>query len=191
MSDVKDGLLIEEYKSCRELILKNIDIMEKNEVYATRACAALFVFSLQSADHIVSVATAWLPVIITVLGFLRFYGLDDVIDKINGHLVELETKHPPQNWTKYYRANNSSKVLKRTRQDFWLALFATTLAGAIYLTVRCPPLIIQTETLPEQSLSRPRHSPSVGCPSPYSIPVVSTALPGELCKNSRNFLALW
>jgi hypothetical protein len=138
MSDANDGLLIEEYKSCRELILKNIDIMEKNEVYATGACAAIFVFSLQSSDHIVSVVTAWLPVIITILGFLRFYGLDDVIDKINGHLVELETGHPPLNWTKYYRTNNSAKVLGKTRYGFWLALFATTLAGAIYLTVRCP-----------------------------------------------------
>lgn len=138
MPNANDGLLVEEYKSCRELILKNIDIMEKTEVYATGACAAIFVFSLQSSDHIVSVITAWLPVFITMLGFLRFYGLDDVIDKINGHLVELETRNPPLNWTKYYRAHNTSKVLKKTRYSFWFALFVTTLAGAIYLTVRHP-----------------------------------------------------
>ncbi len=28
--DIAERLLIEEYKSCRELIAKNIDIMEKN-----------------------------------------------------------------------------------------------------------------------------------------------------------------
>ena len=138
MPDVNDGLLIEEYKSCRELILKNIDIMEKTEVYATGACAAIFVFSLQSSDRIVSVVTAWLPIIITILGILRFYGLDDVIDKINGHLIELERAHPPLNWTTYYRANNSSKALKKTRYGFWAALLAATLIGAVYITARCP-----------------------------------------------------
>jgi hypothetical protein len=54
MSDLNDTLLVEEYKSCRELILKNIDIMEKNEIYVTGACAAIFVFSLQASDHVVS-----------------------------------------------------------------------------------------------------------------------------------------
>jgi hypothetical protein len=54
MSDIDHALLIEEYKSCRELILKNIDIMEKTEIYAAGAAAAIFVFSLQSSDHVVS-----------------------------------------------------------------------------------------------------------------------------------------
>jgi hypothetical protein len=135
-----DGLLIEEYKSCRELILKNIDIMERNELYAAGASATLFVYSLQSLDHLVSVITAWLPVIVAVLGFLRFFGLDDVIDKINGHLVEVETAHPPLNWTTYFRAHNPCRLLKRTRQLFWFILFAATLVGAVYLSVRTTPI---------------------------------------------------
>ena len=79
--EINDQLLIEEYKSCRDLILKNIDIMEKNEIYATGACAAIFVFSLQTSDHLVSKITARVPLLIAALGWLRFYGLDDVIDK--------------------------------------------------------------------------------------------------------------
>src|SRR5271170_2257343 len=68
--ELDEQLLVEEYKSCRELILKNIDIMEKNEVYATGACAAIFVFSLQTSDHLVSKITAWLPLLIAALGWL-------------------------------------------------------------------------------------------------------------------------
>lgn len=132
-----DQLLIEEYKSCRELILKNIEIMEKNEIYAIGACAALFVFSLQTPDHLVSVVTGWLPLIIVILGWLRFFSLDYVIKRINGYLVEVERDNPPLRWTTYYRANNQPKVLKWARNLLWLALGATTLAGAIYLTVRC------------------------------------------------------
>ena len=102
MSEINNELLIEEYKSCRDLILKNIDIMQKNEVYATGACAAIFVFSLQAQDHVVAVVAAWLPPVITLLGWLRSYGLDDVIDKINGHLIELEAAYPPLKWTTYF-----------------------------------------------------------------------------------------
>ncbi|MGA9137775.1 MAG: hypothetical protein WBZ39_07565, partial [Methylovirgula sp.] len=88
-------------------------------------------------DHLVSVMTAWLPLFIAALGWLRFLGLDDVIDKINGRLIELEASHPSLGWTTYYRANNRPKVLKWTRNLFWLALGAATFGGAIYLTVRC------------------------------------------------------
>jgi hypothetical protein len=100
MPSINDELLIEEYKSCRELILKNIDIMERNEVYATGACAAIFVFSLQAGNYLVSIISVWLPPIIAFLGYLRFRGLDDVIDKINGYLIKVEAAHEPLNWTR-------------------------------------------------------------------------------------------
>jgi hypothetical protein len=135
MPDVNNGLLIEEYKSCRELILKNIDIMEKNEVFVTGACAAIFVFSLQSSDHVVATITSWLPPVITALGWLRFYGLDNVIDKINGRLIEIESAHPPLHWTTYYRAHNKPKILKRTRHALWIVLGLSTYAGALYVTI--------------------------------------------------------
>jgi RNase P/RNase MRP subunit p29 len=38
---IEDKLLIEEYKSCRELIGRNIDIIEKTEVYAVGAAGAI------------------------------------------------------------------------------------------------------------------------------------------------------
>jgi hypothetical protein len=133
MLDINNELLVEEYKYCRALILKDIDIIEKNEVYVTGACAAIFVFSLQAPDHIVSVIAAWLTVGIACLGCLRFRGLNGSIDEINGYLAELEASRPPLHWTRYYLANDK-KALRRTRQELWAALIIATFVGAVYLT---------------------------------------------------------
>jgi hypothetical protein len=133
MSNIDNELLVEEYKYCRALILKDIDIMEKNEIYVTGACAVIFVFSLQAPDHIVSVVAAWLPPFIACLGWLRFSGLDGSIDEINGYLAKLEASHPALNWTTYYLANDK-RALRRTRQVLWAALTFFTLVGAAYLT---------------------------------------------------------
>lgn len=43
---IDDKLLVEEYKSCRDLIGRNIDIIEKSEVYGVGATAAIAVFCL-------------------------------------------------------------------------------------------------------------------------------------------------
>src|SRR6266481_5258942 len=104
--NVSDQLLVEEYKSCRDLIAKNIDIIEKTEVYAVGASAAIIVFSLSATIRTVGVVSAWLPLVIAVLGFVRFLGLDDTIDKINNHLINLEGKYDSINWTTFYRQHN-------------------------------------------------------------------------------------
>jgi hypothetical protein len=120
--ELDEQLLVEEYKSCRELILKNIDIMEKNAVYVTGACALIFVFSLQANGHIVSVIAALLPPVIACLGWWRFRGLNDVIDKINGYLAKLEKSHPPLNWTTYYLTHHKYKALRRA-VPFYLTIW--------------------------------------------------------------------
>ena len=35
VDSLSDKLAVEEYKSCRDLIAKNIDIIEKSEIYAS------------------------------------------------------------------------------------------------------------------------------------------------------------
>jgi hypothetical protein len=97
--DIAERLLIEEYKSCRELIAKNIDIMEKTEIYAVGASAAIMLFSLSATVRTVGIVSAWLPAVIAFLGFARFIGIDDVIDKINDYIQTLETGNPSINWT--------------------------------------------------------------------------------------------
>jgi hypothetical protein len=61
VSNVEDTLLVEEYKSCRDLIKTNIEIIEKSEVYAVGAVGAIAVFSLSSSVPIVATVSAWIP----------------------------------------------------------------------------------------------------------------------------------
>ncbi|WP_375411070.1 hypothetical protein [uncultured Bradyrhizobium sp.] len=140
MSDesVEDRLLIEEYKSCRDLISKNIDIIEKTEVYAVGAAGATAVFSFSATQQIVATVSAWLPFVIALLGFVRFLGIDSTINKINTYLVALETKYPKLNWTTFYRASNKSKTLKKTRYGFWIVLGLLGFAFGIFMTMKGP-----------------------------------------------------
>jgi hypothetical protein len=135
---VNDQLLVEEYKSCRDLIIKNIDIIEKTEVYAVGASAAIFVFSLSATARTVGVLSAWLPLVIAILGFMRFLGLDDTIDKINNHLVNLEKKHKSINWTTFYREHNKKKFLKKTRYSIWFLLMIVSTGFGVYMTLEAP-----------------------------------------------------
>jgi hypothetical protein len=136
--DIAEQLLIEEYKSCRELIAKNIDIIEKTEVGAVAACAAIFVFSLSASTRAVAIVSAWLPLVIAILGFLRFYGLDDTIDKINSRFVELEKIYKLIHWTTFYREKNKKKVLKRTRYAIWFVLMLVSLGFGTYMLCNAP-----------------------------------------------------
>jgi hypothetical protein len=137
MATIEEQLLVEEYKSCRELILKNIDIIEKTAIYAIGACAAIGVYSLQASDRVVADITILLAPIVAILGWLHFAAMDEIISKINGHLMETEEKHPALNWTHYYRANNRPKKLKNLRHAFWLTLLAASIIGAAYVNFRC------------------------------------------------------
>jgi hypothetical protein len=135
---VRDKLLVEEYKSCRDLIGKNIDIIEKTEVYALGAIACIFVFSLSSTERIVSVAAAWLPMVISFLGLVRFIGLDNTIDKINLYLISVEQKYGSINWTTFHKAANTKKVLKKTRYCFWITLPIVSFPFGLYMTCNAP-----------------------------------------------------
>lgn len=117
-----DKLLIEEYKSCRELIKTNIEIIEKSEIYAVGAVGAIAVFSISSSIEVVAKVSAWIPLAIALLGLVRFIGVDSTIDKINNYLVQVETQHPKLQWTSFYRASNKHKLLKKTRYAIWVVL---------------------------------------------------------------------
>jgi hypothetical protein len=120
------------------LISKNIDIIEKTEVYAVGAAGATAVFSSSATQQIVAIVSAWLPFVISLLGLVRFIGIDRTIHKINNYLVTLETKYPKLNWTTFYRASNKSKVLKKTRYGFWIVLGLFGLAFGILTTMKGP-----------------------------------------------------
>jgi hypothetical protein len=131
--DVQGDLVVEEYKSCRELLSKNIDIIEKTEVYAAGAAAAASAFCLSSTVDAVAKSSCWLPLIVSVLGLVRFVGIDATIGKINNHLVSMENTYPAISWTKSYRQQNKIKVLKASRYIIWVALIGCSLAFGCYI----------------------------------------------------------
>lgn len=138
---VSDKLAVEEYKACRDLIVKNIEIMEKNEVYALGAAAALFVFSISASDRKVALASAFTPVLVSALGALRFYGLDKTIDLTNAYLIDLEGRHRSINWATFYKIENRKrgKSLKKSRVWLWIAFNVVCILFAIAMWFLAPP----------------------------------------------------
>ena len=130
MSDDKsDGLAsrlaIEEYKSCRDLIAKNIDIIEKNEVYGVGAAGAVAVFSLSATDRTVCLVGSYLPLAISVVGLVRYFGIDRTIHKINNYLEGVEARYEGVlGWTRSYRSANKVRWLKGSRYLIWTILIA-------------------------------------------------------------------
>lgn len=134
----QEKLLIEEYKSCRELIAKNIDIIERTEVYAVAAAAALFVFSLSATNKTIAVVSAWMPLVVAILGLMRFRGIDDTIDKINSYFIKLEGRYATIGWTTFYREKNKKKELKRTRYGIWFDMIAVSIVFGTYMSCTAP-----------------------------------------------------
>lgn len=132
------NLIIEEYKNCRELIKINIEIIEKNEIYATGAAAAVAVFCISSTNKTVVQFSCWLPLIIAMLGAIRFYGVDIAIRQLNNYIVEIEGRYRQLGWTTSYRKQNRYKILKFTRLLYWLVLCSCSGAFALYLFLSGP-----------------------------------------------------
>lgn len=148
------SLIIEEYKSCRELIGRNIEIIEKNEVFVVGACGAVFIYSLSASSHQVATLTSWLPVIISILGYIRYYGLDKTISFINDYLMALERGYPSLGWTGFYRFKNQDRILKRTRQLFWIVLFVICVVFTVVTNIGILPQTVKADTDKNQPVSR-------------------------------------
>jgi hypothetical protein len=146
---IEERLLIEEYKSCRDLIARNIDIIERTEVYAVGAAAASATFSLAATDSLLSDATCWIPLAISLLGLIRYIGIDSTIHKINNYLEEVERKYPLLGWTRSYRKQNKWKILKATRYVIWGVSVAASIGFAGYTLVVRPGATQQTGSPPK------------------------------------------
>lgn len=131
---MSDALVEEEYKFCHQLLVENISILEKTEVYATGAVAASMVFSLAASDPSVAVGSALVPVLISGLGLIRWRGLDSVIGTLNDYLA---ANGPPNGWTAYYRQNRAP-FLKRSRVLIWILLNIVSAAFAILIALHGP-----------------------------------------------------
>jgi len=130
-------LVEEEYKLCRGLIVENIQIIEKTEVYAVGAAAATMAFcATQSGRLLVSLA-CWLPLIISLLGAVRFWGVDVTIGRINDYLERMEVAHPELGWTTFYRLSRP-RALKSSRLIFWAILIGVSLIFAAVTVTHGP-----------------------------------------------------
>jgi hypothetical protein len=130
-----DDLSLEDFKSCRELLVENIRIMERNETAVVAAVGATITFGVASADPLFTAHLVILPTII-VLGYLRFLGLRHVIHLADEFTLKIEA-NLPIGWATYYRAK-STGLLGRSRHAFWgvLALLAMFYLG---FCIRCGP----------------------------------------------------
>lgn len=116
--NIEGQLLIEEYKSCRDLLAKNIEIMEKSEIYAIGAVAASAVYCLSSKNPTVVVLSSWLPFSISFLGLIRFLGLNSIIGTLNDYFEFIEARRENKIvWTTYYR-DNRKPVLAVSRWGY-------------------------------------------------------------------------
>ena len=115
-----------EYEFCQRLLIENISILEKTEVYATGAIAATFAFSASAQEPFVAKISATIPIYIAIIGYLRWRGLDSTIKTINDYLEVLGAHLPDGGWTKYYRANRGPE-LRRSRMIIWSLLITLTI----------------------------------------------------------------
>lgn len=83
-----------EYEFCQKLLIENISILEKTEVYATGAIAAAFAFSISAQQPFVAYISATIPVYIAIIGYQRWQGIDSTIKTINDYLEVLGTALP-------------------------------------------------------------------------------------------------
>jgi hypothetical protein len=113
-----DALQIEEYEFCRQLIIENISVIEKTEIYAVGAVAATIAFSASQSNPLLAFLSSLLPLIISIIGFTRFFGMDKTIGRINSYLITLEEKQPNIKWTEYYR-HSKPRALKLSRWWIW------------------------------------------------------------------------
>jgi hypothetical protein len=130
-------LLEEEYKFCHQLLIENISILEKTEVYATGAIAASIVFSAAATNPVVAAASSFAPMLIAVVGFARFIGLDGVIGRLNNYSEIVASKLPEGGWTKFYRANKPVQ-LARSRWAIWVFLNLASIIFPAYVLAYGP-----------------------------------------------------
>ena len=143
-------LLEEEYKFCHQLLIENISILEKTEVYATGAIAASMAFSVSASNPVVSTASAWIPALIGLVGLARFVGLDGVIGRLNDYLEVVGKDLPQKGWTKFYR-DRKPVQLKRSRWAIWIFLNAVSLGFGSYMMLHGP--LTKEEPSPANALS--------------------------------------
>ena len=115
-------LSVENFKVCRELIVENIRIMERNETYVVGAVAAIIGFGIAQQDRTIFIIHALVAAVVVALGALRFAGLHHVIQLGDEYsrIVEKELATKVR-WATYYQEHTHG-TLGKSRLAFWIVL---------------------------------------------------------------------
>ena len=152
--DPAHDLILENYKDCRSLLQKNIDIMERNETYVIGAIAAVITFGLGQQEKTVFFAQASLVPLLAALGASRWLGLRHVIHIGDSYSRQLEEKLPVTGWATYYSAHRLG-ILGRSREAVW----ALVVILSILWSAACwkwPSAFLQKGTVSTHASNQPR-----------------------------------
>lgn len=131
-TETEKDLVIEEYKSCRELIGRNIEIIERNEIYVVGACAVIVVFTIDKGSNLLTLGAAWLPLVLARVGRTRYEALDSTIGIINNYIKIQERSYRSIGYSTYYEVHNPSHQLGKARLKVWTMLTRAMLIFALY-----------------------------------------------------------
>lgn len=124
--NIDEQLIISEYNSCRSAILKNIEIMEKFELVTAAAVIGMSAFLFSHDKSSIPNISFFLPLIISIFGYLKYLSIDSVIGFYNNFLIETEKYFPNIiNLTTNFRDCKHDRIfnLGFIHFIFWFLLF--------------------------------------------------------------------
>ena len=148
ISNAQADILKEEYVACRDLILKNIELLEKTEIVIIIAAATSAAFSItfytngvqskifrmHQSLYSVTYLMAFLPIVITYFGVLRFMITDRAIGIYNDYIEQIEAVYSFNvgnirliNLTNFFRERNRRLPIRLFHHLLWVV--ATLLSG--------------------------------------------------------------
>jgi hypothetical protein len=123
-----------DYEFCQKLLIENISIIERMEIYATGAIAATIVFSASTEGTSLAYVSSLVPILIALIGCLRWIGLSTTISTIGDYLAKYDETLANGGWTKYYRDNKKTwrktSILKLSRHAIWVILLLVSVGFA-------------------------------------------------------------
>lgn len=137
--ELREQLIVAEYNQCRSALLKNIELMDRSEVFYLTAAAAATAYFLTNDKiasgktiPIIELLVGLFPLYILLFGLFRFLALDRTVKIYNDYLQKIEDKHKNSiGLTTFFRKKNQ-KILFYYR----LIPFLTTLTFYCFLLKR-------------------------------------------------------
>lgn len=117
-ADLSNQLIVAEYEQCRAALLKNIELMDKSEVFYLSGSVIVAAYSAASNSHINYMTRQYsqefmvlmLPIFILILGIIRFFVLDKTVYIYNQYLEAIESKNKYLNLTAFFRRHNNNRL---------------------------------------------------------------------------------